>query len=161
MTRLKALLDRQQLKASITFGGGYAGVNAFSTAYESVWSSWSNGTRESLPTDYEGYVAEAYTGNGVVFACAVARAMPFSESRFQYQRLEGGRPTDLFGGPALSLLENPWPGGTTGELLFRMEQDATIAGNCYLARRGGKLRRLRPDWVTIVSGVRGDPDADA
>src|SRR3546814_18880675 len=48
------------------------------------------------------------------------------------------------------LLEEPWPNGTTRELLARMEQDVSLAGNFYAVREAGRLRRLRPDWVSIV-----------
>ncbi len=93
----------------------------------------------------------AYSGSAVVFGVILARLSLFSEAEFKFQRL-----TDkaLFGNESLSLLENPWPGGTTGELLARMEQDASLAGNAYIRNVGGEqLERLRPDWVTIVSEV--------
>lgn len=98
-----------------------------------------------------------YKTNGVVFACIGARMRPFSEVRFQFQRLVGGRPGELFGNESLSLLESPWPNGSTGELLARMEQDVSLAGNFYATVVGEgterRVRRLRPDWVRIVSGV--------
>lgn len=165
MSRLTKLLDREQVKASLSFGGGYTGVNAFAPQWDSVWSSASNGVKESIPHGFEGYVQQAYQANGIVFACVQARAMPFSEARFLFQRIEEGRPTDLYGSPALSILDRPWPNATTGELLWRMEQDISLAGNHFLTvrqgRRGPRLRRLRPDWMTIVSGVEGDTDASA
>lgn len=124
-----------------------------------------NGRQERIENDFRSYVERAYQANGIVFACILARALPFSEARFQYQRLTNGRPGDLFGGTGLSLLERPWPNGTTGEMLFGAEQDVSIAGNHYLTVVGTgatrRLRRLRPDWITIVSGVRGDPEASA
>jgi phage portal protein BeeE len=60
------------------------------------------------------------------------------------------------------LLERPWPSGTTGDLLARIEQDDSLAGNAYLWRRGNTLHRLRPDWVHVVLGsnevdAAGDP----
>ena len=127
-----------------------------------MWS-WRSpgGTHESIEANFEQLVDKAYKENGIVFACIQARALPFSEVRFQFQELVDGRPGRLSGGPQLALLETPWPNSTTGELLWRMEQDASLAGNAYLtpvatgARR--RLRRLRPDWVKIVSGVLGEP----
>jgi hypothetical protein len=80
----------------------------------------------------------------------------FSEARFQYQRMRGGRPGDLFGSPALRVLEKPYPGGTTRDLLARAIQDADLYGNWYGARISGGIRRLRPDWVTIVLASRTD-----
>lgn len=108
--------------------------------------------KEQIEHDFESYVHSAYKRNGVVFACILVRALVFSEARFQFRRFEGGRPTDLFGGPQLELLERPWPNGTTGELLVHMEQDASLAGTFYATDVGGRVRRLRPDWVTIVTG---------
>jgi phage portal protein BeeE len=123
------------------------------------------GDKEDIGSSFESYVQDAYKRNGIVFACVLARQLPFSEARFQYQELLEGRPGRLFDGPALSLLANPWPNGTTGELLSRMEQDASLAGNFYATTVGNGanayLRRLRPDWVTIVSGVRGDRSKSA
>lgn len=109
------------------------------------------------PTDsFVGYVQSAYRSNGVVFACILSRLLVFSEARFQFRRLENGRPGDLFGTPALRILERPWPGGTTGDLLARMEQDVSLAGNFYAVVRDGQVKRLRPDWVTIIRTGEGE-----
>lgn len=122
-------------------------------------SSWSNaGRNESIEANFAGVVEKAYKANGPVFACILARAMPFSEARFQFQEMIDGRPGRLSSGPGLSVLDSPWPNATTGELLWRMEQDASLAGQFYCTIRNGHLRRLRPDWVTIVTGVRADPE---
>jgi phage portal protein BeeE len=124
-----------------------------------------SGDREVIENSFESYVEQIYKANGIIFACIVARMLPFSEARFQYQDLAGGRPGKLFGTAALALLENPWPNGTTGELLSRMEQDASLAGNFYCTTAGTgvglHLRRMRPDWVTIVSGIKGDTEGSA
>jgi phage portal protein BeeE len=106
--------------------------------------------QESIGNSFTGYVNGAYKADGVVFATVLARMLLFTEARFQFQRLEKGRPGDLFGSPALELLEHPWPNGTTGELLARMEQDVSLSGNFYAVRERRRLRRLRPDWVSIV-----------
>lgn len=161
MTRLAKLLDRDTVKAALSFGGGqgWTGVNAFSPEHANLWSPSIRADRETIGADFPSYIANALQGNGIVFACAMARAFPFSEARFIFQRLENGRPTDLFGTPALDLLNNPAPNVTTGELLMRMELAASFAGNSYWTPTNGRLRHLRPDWVTIVSGVLGDPDA--
>lgn len=121
----------------------------------------SNGETETIAS-YADTIGTAYAQCGPVFACILARAMPFSEARFQFQQLVGGRPGRLFGTPDLALLENPWTNATTGELLWRMEQDASLAGNFYATVVGTganrRLRRLRPDWVTVLSGVRDKPE---
>jgi phage portal protein BeeE len=105
---------------------------------------------EDAPNSFSSYVQTAYKSNGVVFAVILARLLLFTEARFQWQRIQGGKPGDLFGNQDLAVLEQPWPNGTTGELLARMEQDASLAGNFYCVRERGRLRRLRPDWVTIL-----------
>lgn len=119
------------------------------------WSIGSVGERDTIDNDFEGYVRGAYKGNSVVFTTILIRQAVLSEARFQYQRMVNGRPGELFGLPSLSLLENPWPNGTTGELISRMEQDASLAGNFYATRvsddHGERIRRMRPDWVTIIT----------
>lgn len=108
--------------------------------------------------------AGTYKGNGVVFACVLARLSLFSEARFQFRRIVSGRPGDLFGDKSLSLLERPDRNVTTGGLLARMEQDSSLAGNAYNARVGDRVVRLRPDWVTVVlgspNGMADDPSED-
>ena len=119
------------------------------------------GKHESIDSNFESIVSGAYKSDGVVFAVELARLMVFSEARFQYQRLLGGRPGDLFGDQALAILERPWPNATTGDLLTRMLLDADLAGNNFLTRSirtNGQIRRLRPDKVTIVMGSNEDAE---
>lgn len=135
-----------------------------------LWWSPANGgsSKEAIENDFEAYVMGAYKANGPVFSCMQARSMVFSEARFMYRRLEKGRPSgDLWSDENLDLLENPWPGGTTGELLSRMLQDADLAGNSYWTKAddsgrlgnsavgpGVRLVRMRPDWVTMIIGTK-------
>jgi phage portal protein BeeE len=126
------------------------------------------GDREEIEASFAGYVEAAYKRNGVVFACMLVRLLLFSEARFQFRRLSNGRPGNLFGTSDLQLLETPWPNATTGDLLTRTIQDADLGGNSYWTRRaptrpGGRpsLKRLRPDWVTIVAGSQSDSELDA
>jgi phage portal protein BeeE len=114
------------------------------------------GNEERIGAGFTGMVAGAYQSNGVVFACELVRVMLFSEARFQFRQIRNGRPGDLFGTAALAPLEEPWPSGTTGDLLGRMILDADLAGNAFVHREGDQLRRLRPDWITIVMGGPGD-----
>lgn len=128
-----------------------------------VQTTWGTSPTESIGNNFAGYVEGAYKSNGVVFAVILARLLLFTEARFCYQQMVKGRPGALWGDQSLALLETPWPNGTTGDLLARMEQDASLAGNSYTARRmivgSWQLRRLRPDWVQIVLGSReGDDD---
>lgn len=117
-------------------------------------------TSEQIPNDFAGYVRHAYKANGVVFACQLSRLMLFSQTRFAYRRRNrtNGRPGDLFHTSGLSLLDEPWPGGTTGDLAARMIQDADFAGNNYLTVIGGQIHRLRPDHTYIVLGSQQEPD---
>lgn len=131
-------------------------INGFMTFGSNLSSG---GSKEVNELDFIATVQQVYKQNGPVFACILTRGFPFSEARFQFQELLKGRPGRLFGTQALSLLENPWTNATTGELLWRMEQYASLAGNFFATTvaNGTRMRVLRPDWVTIVSGVQGDP----
>ncbi len=106
--------------------------------------------REVVGSSFAQYVNRAYQSNGVIFAVILARLLLFSEARFQWRRVRYGKTGELFGTQELSALEKPWPNGTTGELLTRMEQDVSLAGNFFCVREDTRLRRLRPDWVQIV-----------
>ena len=115
--------------------------------------------QEEIQHTFEGYVQSAYKANGTVFACMLARQLLFSEARFQFRRRVLGRPGELFGTKALAPLEEPWAGGTTGKLLTRAIQDADLAGNHFSAqRKGGRIKRMRPDWVVMVLGSKSDPE---
>ena len=113
------------------------------------------GTGTERPADgFQGLAMQAYASNGVVFACMMVRQLVFSSVRFQFQQFVKGKPSETFGDQTLSVLERPWPGGTTQDLLSRMIQDADLAGNSYWVRRKDELVRLRPDWVSIVGTPR-------
>lgn len=114
-----------------------------------------SGDSEESGQLFEFFTQSAYKACGPVFAAMLARQMLFSEARFQWQRMDDGRPGDLFGTQELRLLERPWPNATTGDLLSRMIQDVDLAGNFFAVREGRRLRRLRPDWVEIV--LTADP----
>ncbi|GAA2159349.1 phage portal protein [Glycomyces lechevalierae] len=136
-------------------------------------SSYSlQGNEEQIENDFEAYIRYCFKGNGIVWSLMAARQMVMSEARFQWRRFKDGRPQELFGSDALALLERPWPGGTTSNLIARMDQDACLAGNCYLTTaddsgrigrasrrgRGRRIVRMRPDWTTIViTAPSGNP----
>lgn len=118
----------------------------------SFWVQWSGGGSETVPQTFGDYAGAGYSGNGVVFACILKRIELFSQARLKFRALSTLR---LFGTPELTLLENPWPGGTTADLFARMEQDASLAGNAFIWRAApDRLVRLRPDCVDIVSTTR-------
>jgi phage portal protein BeeE len=137
-----------------------------------LWSTSLTANQEKIGNDFQSYVHDAYKASGVVFACMLARQMIFAEARFQWREFRAGRPGELFGSPELALLENPFPGGTTGELLSRMEVTASLAGNYYAttadddgnlgkaARGKRRIVHMRPDWTTIViDSASGNPHA--
>jgi len=95
---------------------------------------------------------ESACGNTIVAACIHARLLVFTEARFQFQAMKSGRPAAMFGTPALSVLERPWASASTGDLLARMELDASMHGNSFWVRGGDGLVRLDPAKVTVASG---------
>ena len=105
---------------------------------------------ETIETNFAGLTEGALKANGIIFGCEQIRVATFSEARFQFRPLRDGRPGDLFGTAALSILERPWEGGTTGDLLARMLLHADLAGNAYDTIIDGEIVRLRPDWVDII-----------
>lgn len=125
-----------------------------------VQTTQSGEAAEPIANSLEAYARQAYASNGIVFAVMLVRQMVFSAVRFQYQRFHNGRPAALWGDRSLQMLETPWPGGTTQDLLSRMIQDADLAGafigfkDTPLSRLGGddqgEIVRLRPDWVQSV-----------
>ena len=115
-------------------------------------TTYPDARQEPPDPSFTSYAHTLYKLNPVLFACAMVRLSLFCEARFQFRRLRSGRPGELFGSEALSLLEQPWPNATTGDLLARAIQDSDVAGNAYFTRRGRYLRRMRPDWVAIVLG---------
>jgi hypothetical protein len=125
------------------------------------------GDRETIKGGFEGYVRGAYESSGIVAAVELIRLSVFSEARFMYRRLIRGRPGELHSTASLNILHRPSPGKTTGDLLARAILDVDMAGNHFAVRIGGKIKRLRPDWVTIVLGSENDdidpnedPDAE-
>lgn len=105
---------------------------------------------EKIPNDFVAYAKQAYAANGPVFSLMAVRMMAFSTIRFQWQSINNGRPSNIFGSPALALLESPWIGGTTQDLLVQMISDVDLCGNWYATILSGEVVRLRPDWVGII-----------
>jgi hypothetical protein len=119
-----------------------------------------NGNEQIVPSVVAG-AREAYIGNAVVFGAVLARLSLFSEAVFCFRDLEDKSLSGMFEqdgrrNTGLRKLENPWPNGTTGELLVRMIQDADLAGNAFIWDAGTQLVRLRPEWVTIISELVSD-----
>ena len=94
----------------------------------------------------------AYKTNPVVAACMNFRMEVFAQAKFKFRDVTATGQGRLFGTGALTTLDNPWPGGTTGDLLAKCIQYADLGGNAYIAKVGQWLQVLRPDWVDIVIG---------
>lgn len=147
------LVDRLIRRAGY-WEGQASGAAVLTTSYGSP-------DREAILPQVAGWAQESFGSNSVVFSAIVARMMLFSEAVFKLQAKDDKH---LFGLPSLGLLEKPFgDGSSTGELLVRMDQDASIAGNSYTwGEPGGeRLVRLRPDWTTIVSELVQVPGGGA
>src|SRR5712691_2263163 len=137
------LWDRLARRAGY-WEGMASGAAVFTTSYGSP-------DREAVLPQFAAWAQKVYGSNSPVFAAILVRLKLFSEARFTWQALDDKH---LFGDTSLSLLEHPFgPDSTSGELLVRMQQDASLAGQAYIwAPPGeGRLVRKRPDWTTIVS----------
>jgi phage portal protein BeeE len=123
---------------------------------------------EHAGDNFTALVTNGLKSNSVIWSCERLRVAVASEARFVFQTISaGGQAGQLHGAPStrLDLLNNPWTGGKTGDLIARMILHRDFAGNAYVVRRDSGLRCLRPDWVVIVMGSDdqpGDPnDVDA
>lgn len=121
-----------------------------------------NGIKYVTPTaSFAELTAAQGQRNPIVAACVACRLLVFSEARFAWQVMASGRPGRLFGNESLALLESPWPTATTGDLLARMEVDASFYGNSYWVRERSRiagrdiLTRLDPTKVVIVDADTG------
>jgi phage portal protein BeeE len=126
-------------------------------------STYGDPNNEAVIPQLAAYNRTAYKDNGIVFGAILARLSLFSEATFAFKdktdgHLFGADETDGRRQTALRKLEQPWPNGTTGELLARMIQDADYAGNAYIWDAGSQLVRRRPDQVTIVSQETRDAE---
>lgn len=118
-----------------------------------------NGLEKPTPAEFLAVAQRVLKRNGAVASLMFIRQAVFSEARLCFRQLHDAGPGELMAGGELSILERPWPGATMQDLMSRMIQDSDLAGNSFFARRpNGTLKRLRPDWVTIVTGSESEPD---
>lgn len=117
-----------------------------------------NGTKYRVSDGAHGAKAAASV-NSVVASVMDVRQAVFSQVRFRGQTIRNGKPADLFGTPELSLLERPWTGGQTTDLLVQMIQDADLSGNSFWtpAPVAGPTFRGRAAIPGVVPAVQGDP----
>jgi phage portal protein BeeE len=133
-----------------------ASLASTGTTYPGITTTYGATPVERIADDFVSYVVGGLRSDSIISIVEQLRFSVFAEARFQWQRMESGRPGRLFGDASLALLETPWPGGTTGDLLSRMLLHADLAGNAYVARIGRELVLLRPDWTDILLAARVD-----
>lgn len=149
MTRLRGLVEGRKAFMQPSFWD----ENAIRSRFQTL--SW--GGNEKAASEFSGMIQTAYKQNGIIFALCMTRRFVFSEATFMFQERNNGRPGDMFWTPELSILDAPWKGGTTGDLLSRMLQYDTTAGNAFCARRPHGLTLLRPEYTTILMASHGEP----
>lgn len=139
--------------------------NDFSTITMTDWAkafspgaqfNYNGQTLQAFKMSGGGY-GSAVKGDSPTYACEAKRVKVFSEARFQFQNLNSGATGSLFGTPALTLLEEPWPGATTQDLLAVAEMDYATRGNSYWVEAGGYLLWLDPCKVKVITEAWIDP----
>ena len=109
---------------------------------------------EPIDSDFVSFVQRGYKDNGPIYGAITARLTLFSQGRLEMENRDGERrelPPRL-----ASLVDKPWPNGSETELLARIEQDTSLAGNYYIYRaEPRRWQRLRPDWTDIVLDPQG------
>ena len=133
--------------------------------YLNLWQQFGfNGVQYVVPGGGKGVgsvLAEVGQRNPIVAACVANRLLVFAEARFRFQQWNDGRPGRLFGTADLGLLEAPYgPGSSTGDLLARMEMDASHYGASahVLHPAGDRLVRVDPQRLMVVTGGVESPD---
>lgn len=137
------LLDRL-IRRDSYWEGMASGAAVLTTSYASP-------DREAVMPQMTAWAQSANANSAIVFAAILVRMALFCEATFQFQAKDDKH---LFGNTSLAKLEEPFgPDSTSGDLLARMEQDASLVGQAYIWDAPGedRLVRLRPDWTTIVS----------
>lgn len=118
--------------------------------------NWNGQTLQAFRLD-GGNFSGAVKADSIVYAVEAKRVKVFSEARFQFRRLKNGTAGDLFGNTDLRILEVPWPGATTRDLLSVAEMDYAVRGNSYWVEADGHLVWLDPRHTKIVTEAWVDP----
>lgn len=145
-----------------------SGVGANETTGISIYD-WAKMFRPGAQLSYQGNNYQAYQVNGsgggtggsygnnaVVFSCLSTRSLLFSEARFQFQSMRNGRPGNLFGNQDLLILEEPWIGATTRDMLVQVEMDVADSGNSYWVRDGDSLVRVPASSMQVLTVAATD-----
>jgi phage portal protein BeeE len=153
------LLPSQGISNQFSFGGGVYGFGN-----GGLQLSYPGSKAREIAGDLPGYAA-ALKGCPPAFGAEMVRALVLSQVRFIFRNppWHPRTPRRTFGTSSLQLLERPWPNGTTGDMVAKMEWHAGLAGNSYVTnwQQGGRLRVLRPDFTAIVYGSQREPDDPA
>lgn len=126
--------------------------------YPLLNTTWTTGTQEEIPNTFDAYAQRFLRGNPIVFAAVAIRLAVFAQARLVWRRRISGRVVDEFTDRGLAKFQQPWPGGTTSDLLARMLLHADVAGNAFVRDAGDRLHLMRPDRVTIVLGSQLEAD---
>lgn len=140
-------LEQWMSDVSFAFGGTMFGGFGLGGGMQ---TSYGKNPAEPIGQDFVSLVQQGLKGCPPVASVENFRTRVLSEARFVFQRIQGGRPGDIFGSAELALLEEPWPGGTTGDFIGKYVTHADFAGNGFAYRDVSELLILRPDWVDVV-----------
>lgn len=166
MTNLISSIRKPQADRSLSFRDYVEFFEYNGLQYPAFTQTLGGGKQQQLVPSYSGLARGVYMRNGIVFSCIIAHMQLFSEIAFKYRPKRSYAPGDLYGNGTLSILEQPEPRTTTRQMLMQMSIDSQLAGNWYARREPGRLRRMNPEWVTIVlgsenpDGVVGDIDTE-
>lgn len=154
---------------------GQRELNTVPTSFDSLFAQYNGfqyplglnftqqGTpRQDIENNFEQYVTQIASREGVVAGAVAARAMLLSQVHFKFRALQDGPQAQLFGTPALTPLERFAPPLTRERVLMRAEQHASYAGNAYFYLPLGRtMRLLNPDRVSLIVASDMDPDTPA
>src|SRR5262245_49831349 len=91
-------------------------------------------SHERIDSDFAGLIRDGLKADSVIWACERLRLKVFSQPRFMFQEMDDGRPGELHDRPGtrLDVLEHPWTGGTTYDLLARMRLHSDFGGTAFV-----------------------------
>lgn len=155
MRRIETLRSRPVARSAFPGMGWQEFVNLFGRVYGPTGSFGINPA-----ASFVGYVRDVAERNGVVAASVTARALLVSQIHFLWRNNNLSKtPGRTFGDRSLSILEKPRQ-MTRPEMLYMAEQDVSYSGTWYARRKGDRLYRMRPDWVSVVMGSDSDLTGD-